>query len=389
MRPVCSRKGLAVSLVRNCLRRFAPAAIHLNNKERLRSCLGALIGIALTAGLTRLAVGSNSSLPLLLAPMGASAVLLFAVPASPLSQPWSIIGGNLVSALVGVACVRAVGDSMVAATMAVPLAIAAMFYLRCVHPPSGAVALTAVLGGTTVHGLGYGFVLAPVGLNTVALLASALVYHRLTGHRYPHRAAASAAPARRTGFTRADLEEALAQHGEMLDVEAEDLQALFSEVEIRAYRRHMENLFCADVMSAAVRTVRPDMTADAAWNLLREHQIKALPVVDDAQRVIGIVTQMDFVVHAHAQVQANAGAELPGTVRLRPRVLVRDIMSGEVKTARLLQPISELVPMFASYGHHHLPVVDTANRLRGMVTQANLVAGLYQKSLDQITARAA
>ncbi len=375
-----------MSPVRNWLFRYTPAAIHINNKERLRSCLGALLGIALTAGLTRLAVGANSSLPLLLAPMGASAVLLFAVPASPLSQPWSVMGGNLVSALVGVACVRTMGDSIAAATVAVPLAIAAMFYLRCVHPPSGAVALTAVLGGTTVHGLGYGFVLAPVGLNSVALLASALVYHRLTGHRYPHRAAAAApATARRTGFTRADLEEALAQHGEMLDVEAEDLQTLFNEVEIRAYRRHMENLFCADVMTAAARTVRPETTADAAWSLLREHQIKALPVIDDEQRVIGIVTQTDFVVHAHAP----ASAGLPGTVRLRPRALVRDIMSGDVKTAHLLQPIAELVPLFASYGHHHLPVVDTANRLRGMVTQANLVAGLYQKSLDQMVACAA
>lgn len=375
-----------MSPVRNWLFRYTPAAIHINNKERLRSCLGALLGIALTAGLTRLAVGANSSLPLLLAPMGASAVLLFAVPASPLSQPWSVMGGNLVSALVGVACVRTMGDSIAAATVAVPLAIAAMFYLRCVHPPSGAVALTAVLGGTTVHGLGYGFVLVPVGLNSVALLASALVYHRLTGHRYPHRATAAApATARRTGFTRADLEEALAQHGEMLDVEAEDLQTLFNEVEIRAYRRHMENLFCADVMTAAARTVRPETTADAAWSLLREHQIKALPVIDDEQRVIGIVTQTDFVVHAHAP----ASAGLPGTVRLRPRALVRDIMSGDVKTAHLLQPIAELVPMFASYGHHHLPVVDTANRLRGMVTQANLVAGLYQKSLDQMVACAA
>jgi CBS domain-containing membrane protein len=385
MTKVCPHKGFAVSSVRNWFFRLTPAAIHINNKERLRSCLGALLGIALTAGLTRLAVGANSSLPLLLAPMGASAVLLFAMPASPLSQPWSIIGGNLVSALVGVACVRTIGDSIGAATLAVPLAIAAMFYLRCVHPPSGAVALTAVLGGTTVHGLGYGFVLVPVGLNSLALLASALVYHRLTGHRYPHRVAgAGSAPVRRTGFTRTDLEEALAQHGELLDVEAEDLQALFSEVEIRAYRRHMENLSCADVMTTAARTVTPETTADAAWNLLREHQIKALPVIDDEQRVIGIVTQTDFVVHA----QARTFCELAGTARSR-HVLVRDIMSNQVKTAHMLQPIADLVPMFASYGHHHLPVVDAANRLRGMVTQANLVAGLYQKSLDQMFACAA
>ncbi len=377
-----------LSSLTNLLSRLIPASIHINNKERLRSCLGALVGIALTAGLTRLAVGANSSLPLLLAPMGASAVLLFAMPASPLSQPWAIIGGNLVSALVGVACVRTLGDSIGAATLALPLAIGAMFYLRCVHPPSGAVALTAVLGGTSVHGLGYWFVLAPVGLNSLALLLSALAYHRATGHRYPHRAVfAAAAAARRGGFTRADLEEALAQHGELLDVEAEDLQTLFSEVEIRAYRRHMEHLSCADVMTSAARAVAPDTSADAAWNLLRVHQIKALPVVDEEQRVIGIVTQMDFLTHAQAHTysalarMSSGGAAGPG-----PRVLVRDIMSEPVKTADLLQPIADLVPLFASYGHHHLPVVDTANRLKGMVTQANLIAGLYQKSLDQMTA---
>jgi CBS domain-containing membrane protein len=380
-----------VSQVRNWFSRFTPAAIHINNKERLRSCLGSLIGIALTAGLTRLAMGANSSLPLLLAPMGASAVLLFAMPASPLSQPWSIIGGNLVSALVGVTCVRTIGDPIGAAIVAVPLAIGVMFYLRCVHPPSGAVALTAVLGGTSVHGLGYWFVLTPVGLNSLALLTSALVYHRVTRHRYPHHAVSGeAAPvaARRTGFTRADLEEALAQHGELLDVETEDLQTLFNEVEIRAYRRHMENLFCADIMTTAARAVTPETTADAAWNLLSEHQIKALPVIDEEQRVIGIVTQMDFVVHAQARSFSDlASTAIGGTAISQPRTLVRDIMSKQVKTARLRQPIADLVPMFASYGHHHLPVVDTMNRLTGMVTQANLVTGLYQKSLDRMLAR--
>src|SRR5450830_1606221 len=81
----------------------------------------------------------------LIAPMGASAVLLFAVPASPLAQPWSIIGGNLVSALVGVSYAKLVAEPALAAALAIALAIACMFALRCIHPPSGAVALTAVL----------------------------------------------------------------------------------------------------------------------------------------------------------------------------------------------------------------------------------------------------
>jgi CBS domain-containing membrane protein len=233
------------------LRSFLPAAIHVSNKERLRSCIGALLGIALTAGLTRLALGSNSTLPLLVAPMGASAVLLFAVPASPLAQPWSLIGGNLVSALVGVTCAYWIGNPIGAAALAVPLAIGAMFYLRCIHPPSGAVALTAVLGGPAVHSMGYWFALAPVGVNSVALLVTALTYHYLTRHRYPHHAvhAAPEAPAAATqgirppwqaAFTREDLDAVLEERSELLDIDTEDLQEVFEAAELRAHRRRME-----------------------------------------------------------------------------------------------------------------------------------------------------
>src|SRR5258706_10586585 len=96
-----------------------------------------------------------ANIPLLVAPMGASAVLLFAVPASPLAQPWSIIGGNLVSATVGVACAALIGNPVHAAALAVAVAVGAMFALRCIHPPSGAVALTAGLGGPAGHAMGF------------------------------------------------------------------------------------------------------------------------------------------------------------------------------------------------------------------------------------------
>src|SRR5579871_5039662 len=81
---------------------FLPAPVSVKWHERARSCLGALLGIAFTGGLMFLLLGPAASIPLLVAPMGASAVLLFAVPASPLAQPWSIIGGSLVSATIGV-----------------------------------------------------------------------------------------------------------------------------------------------------------------------------------------------------------------------------------------------------------------------------------------------
>src|SRR4051794_36407933 len=86
-----------------------PDPIKVDGRERARSLLGAMIGLFLTGGLSQLAIGGSSNLPWLIAPMGASTVLLFAVPASPLAQPWSVLGGNLVSALVGVACAKAIG----------------------------------------------------------------------------------------------------------------------------------------------------------------------------------------------------------------------------------------------------------------------------------------
>ncbi|MFD0934412.1 HPP family protein, partial [Methylobacterium trifolii] len=84
------------------LRRLVPEPTPLSLRERVRSAAGALIGILATGLISRAALGAEAALPAMIAPMGASAVLLFVVPASPLAQPWSILGGNLVAALVGV-----------------------------------------------------------------------------------------------------------------------------------------------------------------------------------------------------------------------------------------------------------------------------------------------
>ena len=124
---------------------------------------------------------------LAVASMGASAVLLFAAPHGAMSQPWPVFGGHLVSALIGVACARWLGaEPMLAASLAVALSIAAMYGLRCLHPPGGATALYAVLGSETVHALGYGYVFSPVLLNAVVLLGVAVVFnYPFDWRRYP------------------------------------------------------------------------------------------------------------------------------------------------------------------------------------------------------------
>ena len=205
-------------------------------RDRLISGLGALVGILATGLLVRGLIGTGAHMPLLIAPIGAAAVLLFAVPASPMAQPWSVVGGNLASAIVGVSVARLGADPMLSAGLAVGGAIAAMALLRCLHPPGGAVALTAVVGGSAIHDLGYGFVIAPVGLGTVLLLAMAWGFHRFSGHSYPHRAKHIADPPQPlpSDFSRHDLRLALADSPDLLDVDFEDLEEVLLAAEHRA-----------------------------------------------------------------------------------------------------------------------------------------------------------
>src|SRR6516164_7150921 len=94
------------------LRRFLPQSLPASLTERLRAAIGALLGIALTAFASTAWLGHAGDLPLLIAPMGASAVLLFGVPASPLAQPWPIVAGNLIAALIGVTAARWIGSPL-------------------------------------------------------------------------------------------------------------------------------------------------------------------------------------------------------------------------------------------------------------------------------------
>jgi len=161
------------------LEMFAPGLPRVTLRDRLFACFGALVGIGLTGLICGLLYGNDPHIPMLVAPMGASAVLPFAVPSSPLAQPWSIIGGNTISALVGVTAARFIHDSAIAAAAAVALSIGVMSVLRCLHPPGGAAALPAVLGGPTVASAGYMFALVPVGLNSAALVITGIVFHKL------------------------------------------------------------------------------------------------------------------------------------------------------------------------------------------------------------------
>jgi CBS domain-containing membrane protein len=375
--PLASTADRALRMrMRGWLATFLPMPIPASARERIKGCLGALLGLVCTEWLSRHLLGGFN--PWFVAPMGASAVLLFAVPASPLAQPWSIIGGNVVAAVVGVTCAQWIPDPGVAAAVAVALAIVLMFQLHCIHPPSGAVAITAVFGGPAITKLGYGFVVFPVALNSMLLLLVALSFNNLVRRRYPHRPTQHAnphgtrdpLPGERIGFTSADLDQVLAARGEFLDIDKDDLEEILVAAELRAYQRRFGDVRCQDIMSRDIVAIEADERLSVAWKLLTQHRLQVLPVISKRQgRLVGLLTLHDLFV-------ARRGLPSP-----RQDGIVRDVMLTNVPIARAEQPMMELAHILSDGGLHQLPVVDDQRKLVGLVTQTDLIAALVKSRL--------
>lgn len=213
------------------LERF-PAAIHMPRREMLLSVIGAFLAILLLGAEIRLITDHTALTVMILASMGASTCLLFAIPHSPLAQPWPVFGGHVISALIGVACAVLIPGPAIATAAAVALAIAGMYYLRCIHPPAAGTAMLAVIGNTVIHGLGWRFA-AVVALNAGTLLLAALVINNLIpGRRYPlrhthHPHHRQFSPVKGPQLTEKDFGWALDQMDGVIAVSEEDLVDLY------------------------------------------------------------------------------------------------------------------------------------------------------------------
>lgn len=150
------------------------------------SWLGAALGLSALGALSRVVLAGVDH-GLVIGSMGATAVLVYGAPRSPFAQPRAVIGGHVVSALVGVACQQALPNAPeVAAALAVSTAIAVMHLTRTLHPPGGATALIAVIGSVHLKALGFSYAVAPAGLGAAALVGVGLVVNNLSsGRKYP------------------------------------------------------------------------------------------------------------------------------------------------------------------------------------------------------------
>lgn len=153
--------------------------------ERLRACSGAFIGLMVVITIAKYLGELSGVDEWLMASLGASALLVFALPGSPMAQPWAVIAGNTISALIGVGIVNLVGEPLLAMPIAASLSILGMYVLRCLHPPAAAVALIAVLG----HIAHYRYAIFPVMIDSTLLVIAGAIYSNITGKSYPNRPA--------------------------------------------------------------------------------------------------------------------------------------------------------------------------------------------------------
>lgn len=203
-----------------------PHVSYRANEQALAS-LGGMLSILLILLATGGLLGTQAAL-LIVPSLGASAVLIFAVPHSPLTQPWAVFGGHVLSAVVGVTCYRFVPAPMLAAALAVGLAIGGMHLARCIHPPGGATALTAVIGGESVHALGYSYALTPVAINCLIILLVGYLFNcAFPWRRYPASLMHYRHPARKpdgwSAISEAHIEAAMARLNVVIDIGPEEL----------------------------------------------------------------------------------------------------------------------------------------------------------------------
>ena len=356
------------------LKAFYPRSMPVKHTERLRSAIGGGIGIAFTALISLLIARYLHLTPWLVAPLGASAVLVFAVPSSPLAQPWSVVGGNTVSAIAGLLACNLIPDPVIAASVAVGLAIGAMFTLRCIHPPGGAMALLVVL----THTQAPLFALFPAFTNSVLLVVMGLGYNFLTGKSYPHVAIPATSP--RSGLLRIreeDLAAALAEHNEVLDIAPDDLARLLEISELRAWRRMAGQRTCADIMTTPVISVHFGTHLKDAWRL------KALPVVDRKRRIHGLLTRDDVLHQAallHAENPENGLQRLithSGQTHSDIPEVAGQLMREDYVSTGMDTLLDKMMPLFRQGDKRHVLVIDEERRLAGIISSSDMMRALF------------
>lgn len=383
------------SLWRRGLRALGPAVGPGNLREALRAGIGALIGLGVV-GLFVLSPQVDLRLGLyMIAPFGASSVLLFAVPNSPLAQPWSAVVGNTSAALIGVASCLLIADPALRIALAVGGAIIATILLRAVHPPAGAVAMTAAMSPDVINELGFRFALTPVAAGTALLVAIAMLYARVTGRHYPLRpfeekgphGAPTAPPATRLELSEAEASAILQRYRHALNLGPEDLMRLVGAAERQAASHRTGPMVAGEIMSRDLVSVHPDTPLSEVADLFRRHGFTALPVVEADDKFLGVIFQLHLIRRAHDDAFRLGRGLAAAMARLTDRDRSVPVRAGEIMAAAPARatpetPLAVLLHMMSDTHCDAVPVLQRG-RIVGIVTQTDLIAALAHAGLQE------
>lgn len=370
-------------------RPLGPAVANPPIREMIRASLGTglalVICFSLVSQIFPLAGGREASI-FLISPLAATAFLAFAVPSSPLAQPWAAVVGNTVSALIGVALVLVMGAHWLALGLSVALSMVAMMRLRATHPPAAGVALGTVLTADVVRDVGFSYAFLPVFFDTCLLLALAAIYNRMTGRRYPFRQPVAHAPqlsgvaGLRPRLTSEALEAILQRLRLDANIGAGDLERLIEAAHREAAEHLFDGVACAELMTRRVVTLRPETPLTDVASLFNEHRVRTLPVTDDDGNFLGLLSETDLLRYwrrIEQQGPSDAGvlARLMRAGREAAVPLTRDAMSPAAVTAAPNTSLGDLVDLLAAGGQQGIPVLE-AGKLIGFVTRSDLIAAL-------------
>lgn len=346
------------------LRGFGPSMGAVGTVDFLRAVPGLALALLLTSLLVQ---ASTEGLAVhMIPPFGATALLVFFMPNSPVSQPWPVVMGNTVSGLVALALLQVFPPSPGLEAAAVALSLLAMLLLRALHPPSGAVALLCILIPDAVQAEGLRFVLDPVALGSALIVLVAVGWHRLTGRVYPYRqpdtpgahGTADPPPAERLGLEAEDLSDILARFRQTTNLGVADLARLVAAVEETQAARLVPAATAATIMSRDLVTVGPDTGRDEMAATFAARRFDSLPVLAPAGEFLGLVEPLDLVAAP-------------------PDATAATLMRKGTASANPDTPLLALIRLLGDSGAEAAPVLDGA-RLVGLVTRSDLISILLR-----------
>ena len=343
---------------------FGPAMPRPARSEALRAAAGAGLCLFLTGCLLWLIAPTGALLdhPLLIAPFAASSVLIFAVPNSPLAQPWAVVVGNTLSALCGLALLRLVPHPLPAAALATLAAVVVTSLARALHPPAGATAMAVVLSADSADLPGWSYALLPVATGSLALVLFGIAWNRVTGRVYPMRARPTAphgtgdkVPDRRQAPSETVLAATLKRLRLGANLRVEDLARLIATAEAESAAAVLGQVTAGDMMSRDLIVATLDAPLPELSAQFRHHGFKSLPVIHDDGSFAGIIPIAAIVGLADASVAA------------------RDLIDPAIRSAEPATPVGELITLLSDGRQQAVPILRN-EVLAGMVTRSDLIA---------------